>query len=484
MSAVAIAIICKTPCAGRSKTRLCPPLRPEECAAASSCFIGDLASTIAAVAADGRAAGYAVYTPAGTERELCALLPEGFGLVPQGDGDLGARLEKGIADLLAAGHAGAILVNSDSPTLPRAILEAAVDAVRAGDNVVLSPALDGGYTLIGLSRRHPRLFADMPWSTDRVYALTVERAREIGVPVVALDGWYDVDDGASYAMLEREFDGIRPPCAKGPPQDAPRTRAFVERRAAVSRPPRGRIAATVIIPCLNEEAPIFEVVRDVVAAGVGEVIVVDNGSTDRTAERAAAAGARVVREPRRGYGRACAAGLAAVAPGTEIVCFMDGDGSDVPAGIAGVVAPVAGGEADFVMGSRLRGRREPGSLTPQQVAAGWLAGWLLRLCYGARFTDMSPLRAMRTDTLRSLGMTETTYGWNLEMQMRVAASGLRALEVAVDHRCRRGGQSKVSGNLVAGVTAAFKIITTFVRLAATLRQDAAAPQRGALAGGR
>jgi glycosyltransferase involved in cell wall biosynthesis len=239
----------------------------------------------------------------------------------------------------------------------------------------------------------------------------------------------------------------------------------------------------VIIPCLNEEEPIADVVREVIAEGVGEVIVVDNGSTDRTADRAAAAGARVVSEPRRGYGRACAAGLAAVRPGTEIVCFLDGDGSDVPSFIAAVVAPVANGEADFVMGSRLRGRREPGSMTPQQIAAGWLAGVLLRLVYGVRFSDMSPLRAMRTDTLTALGMTETTYGWNLEMQMRVAADGLRSVEIPVDHRCRRGGESKVSGNLAAGLKAAWKITATFLRLAATLRRDSGSAQRHSFARG-
>jgi glycosyltransferase involved in cell wall biosynthesis len=246
------------------------------------------------------------------------------------------------------------------------------------------------------------------------------------------------------------------------------------------RPP----VTAIIIPCLNEEVPISDVVRDVLAEGIGEVIVVDNGSTDRTAERAEAAGARVIREPRRGYGRACAAGLAAIKPGTEIICFLDGDGSDVPSFISAVITPLANNEADFVMGSRLRGRREPGSLTAQQITAGWLAGLLLRFVYGARFTDMSPLRAMRAETLNALGMAETTYGWNLEMQMRVAASGLRSLEIPVDHRCRRGGESKVSGNLVAGLNAAWKITTTFLRLAVTLRRDAAGPRHGALAGGR
>lgn len=226
----------------------------------------------------------------------------------------------------------------------------------------------------------------------------------------------------------------------------------------------------VIIPCLNEAEPIADVVRDVLAQGVHEVIVVDNGSTDATAAIAAAAGARVVSEPRRGYGRACAAGVAAIDPSCTIACFIDGDGSDVPAFIASVVAPVAAGSADFVMGSRLRGRREAGSLTPQQVLAGRIAGVLLRGAYGVRFTDMSPLRAMRVDRLRALGMQEQTYGWNLEMQMRAAAGGLRCVEIPVDHRVRRGGESKVSGNLAAGLSAAWKISSTFLRLAAGLRR--------------
>lgn len=224
-----------------------------------------------------------------------------------------------------------------------------------------------------------------------------------------------------------------------------------------------RAFVRVVIPCLNEEEPIAAVVREVLAQGVDEVLVVDNGSTDATAARASAAGARVVSEPRRGYGRACAAGVEGAAD-DAILCFLDGDGSDVPAHIAAIVGPVSRGEADFVMGSRLRGKREPGSMTPQQLVAGRLAGVLLRLAYGVRFTDMSPFRAIRAGELRRLGMRETSYGWNLEMQMRAAAAGLRIREIPVDHRCRRGGVSKVSGNLVAGMNAAWKIGTTFLRL--------------------
>jgi glycosyltransferase involved in cell wall biosynthesis len=200
--------------------------------------------------------------------------------------------------------------------------------------------------------------------------------------------------------------------------------------------PTGSARVAVVVPCLNEAEPIGGVVREILAQQVDAIVVVDNGSTDDTAGQAAAAGANIVREPVRGYGRACAAGVAAVPPDTDIVCFLDGDGSDVPAFLAAIVGPVAAGDADFVMGSRLRGRREAGSMTPQQLVAGWLAGLLLRLAYGVRFTDMSPFRALRLDRLRSLGMSELTFGWNLEMQMKVAAAGWRILEVPVDHRRR------------------------------------------------
>jgi glycosyltransferase involved in cell wall biosynthesis len=226
---------------------------------------------------------------------------------------------------------------------------------------------------------------------------------------------------------------------------------------------------TVIIPCLNEEEPIADAVREILAENVDRVIVVDNGSTDATAVRARDAGALVVSEPRRGYGRACAAGFAAIGPHADIVCFLDGDGSDVPRFIPDVVRPIVATKADFVMGSRIRGTREGGSMTLQQLVAGHIAGWLLRLFYGVRFTDMSPFRAMTARTLSGLGMTEMTYGWNLEMQMRAAAAGLRIVEIPVDHRCRRGGVSKVSGQLVAGVSAAWKISATFVRLIVSLR---------------
>jgi glycosyltransferase involved in cell wall biosynthesis len=225
-----------------------------------------------------------------------------------------------------------------------------------------------------------------------------------------------------------------------------------------------------IIPCLNEEAAIGACVAAVLASGVGEVIVVDGRSTDRTVERAAAAGAKVIVEPERGYGRAMLSGLAALSPASTIVLFIDGDGSDRPDMIPSVVEPIESGCADFVLGSRLRGEREPGSLGASQIVAGHLAGFLIRLLYGVRFTDMSPFRAIRRDVLDRLGMRERTFGWNLEMQMRVAAAGLRVVEVPVGQRRRVGGVSKVSGDWRSAARAARVLVGSFCRLAWQLRR--------------
>jgi glycosyltransferase involved in cell wall biosynthesis len=232
---------------------------------------------------------------------------------------------------------------------------------------------------------------------------------------------------------------------------------------------------SVVIPCLDEEDSIGAVVTAVRAQGVDEVIVVDGGCTDRTAERASAAGALVVTQSARGYGRAIQAGIAALGADTDIVVFLDGDGSDRPDMIPDLIEPIAAGRAVFVHGSRLRGECEPGSLSVQQRAAGHVAGLLLRLFYGVRFTDMSPFRAIRRDALVGLGMREPTYGWNLEMLMRVAAAGLPALEIAAGQRRRTGGVSKVSGNFIAGIRAAGSIAATFMRLALTLRRQPPAP---------
>ena len=222
----------------------------------------------------------------------------------------------------------------------------------------------------------------------------------------------------------------------------------------------------VVIPALNEEEPIGDVVRAVIATGIPrEVIVVDNGSTDRTSQRAQEAGARVISEPTPGYGRACASGVRAASPENDIIAFLDGDGSDCAELMPRIVQPIIDGEQDFVIGSRTRGERERGSMNFQQIFSGRAAGVLLRALYGVRYTDMCPFRAIRRDALERLGMKEQTYGWNLEMQMRAARAGLRILEVPVNHRCRTGGESKVSGTLRGTFVAGTRIIATLLRVA-------------------
>ena len=223
----------------------------------------------------------------------------------------------------------------------------------------------------------------------------------------------------------------------------------------------------LVIPALNEAEVIAKVIRSVPRTVVNQIVVVDNGSTDATGQAAKDAGAIVVSQPVRGYGRACRAGVsAALKAGADIVVFIDGDGSDCPEFIGELVQPIQENRFDFVIGSRTRGKREPGSLSLQQIVAAHLAGWLLRVRYGVNFTDMSPFRAIRSELLRSLPMREETYGWNLEMQMLVAQKRARISEIPVNHRRRRGGVSKVSGTFKGTILAAFRIAATFFRVAA------------------
>jgi glycosyltransferase involved in cell wall biosynthesis len=221
---------------------------------------------------------------------------------------------------------------------------------------------------------------------------------------------------------------------------------------------------SIIIPALNEAESIGHVVSEMPWPRIAECLVVDNGSTDRTAEIARAAGARIVDSP-RGYGAACHAGATAALPASDILVFMDGDGSDIIADLDRLVEPIERGEADFVIGSRIRGRREPGSMLPSQVFAGWLVGWLLWITRGVRYTDMGPFRAIRRTSLEQLHMREMTYGWNLEMQIKACQHKLRIHEIAVDYRRRIGGVSKVSGDLRASVKTAVRIVAVLIRAA-------------------
>src|SRR5262249_14576119 len=228
--------------------------------------------------------------------------------------------------------------------------------------------------------------------------------------------------------------------------------------------PNQNARVALVIPVIDEGATIAGVVRAVPRDVVDEIIVVDGGSRDDTVAAARAAGARVIVEPRAGYGAACLVGVGA-AGDCAVIAFIDGDGSDDPADLRALIAPIVAGERDFVIGSRARGAREKGSMGTHQLLAGRLAGWAMRVLYGVRYTDMGPLRAIRRDSLERLAMRERTYGWNLEMQMRAARAGLRILELPVAHRHRAGGASKVAGSLRGTLRASWSLATTFLKVA-------------------
>ncbi len=228
----ALALMAKTPAPGRSKTRLSPPLTPREAAALSEAFVRDTARHMAQASGLG-VASIAVWTPAGTEEEMARILPEDFGMWPQRGSSLGERLTSALEDLFSQGFGSVILLGSDSPTLPAATLAKAVRMLaEPGDRAVLGPTDDGGYCLLGLKRLHRELFRDIDWSTERVRRQTVERAKEIALPLTELPTWWDVDDGPSLARLCGELFGPHPP-------DAPHTRKFLA--GLIAREGRGRV---------------------------------------------------------------------------------------------------------------------------------------------------------------------------------------------------------------------------------------------------
>lgn len=223
----------------------------------------------------------------------------------------------------------------------------------------------------------------------------------------------------------------------------------------------------VIIPALNEEGAIGKVIQDIPKELVSEVIVVDNGSKDRTREVAAAAGATVLEQPQRGYGNACLKGLEYVAGLPEkpdLIAFLDGDYSDYPQELEFLLKPIANNEADMVLGSRVLGEREQGSLTPQQRFGNWLSTQMIWGMYGVRYTDLGPFRVIRYDKLLALGMVDCNYGWTVEMQVKAAKQRLRVLEIPVSYR-NRIGTSKVSGTVKGTIGAGYKIIKTILKYA-------------------
>ncbi|QMU56118.1 MAG: glycosyltransferase [Candidatus Mycalebacterium zealandia] len=218
---------------------------------------------------------------------------------------------------------------------------------------------------------------------------------------------------------------------------------------------------SVIIPALNEERSVAAVIGEIPAGAVAETVVVNNGSTDSTADKARAAGATVIDEPVRGYGKACLAGIKHISRDSQsrpdVVVFLDADHSDYPEEIPMLVEPVFRGEADFVVGSRITGERTKGALPPHTVVGNRVAGFILSALFGVKFTDLGPFRAIRFSSLQSLQMSDEGYGWTVEMQIKAVKKKLRCVEVPVRYR-ERTGVSKISGTFSGSVKAGAKII--------------------------
>lgn len=224
--------------------------------------------------------------------------------------------------------------------------------------------------------------------------------------------------------------------------------------------------ASIVIPALNEESPLPSVIAEIPSGIAASVIVVDNGSTDRTAEVAREAGALVVREPQAGYGYACAAGVrVALERGSDVLVFLDADGSFDPAQIPSLLGPIEVGRADLVLGSRPAGGMEPGAMPAHARFGNWLVARLMRLLYGLQVTDLGPFRAVRAELLNDLGMQEMTFGWPTEMMVKAARRGARVVEVPVVYRVRRGGRSKVSGTIRGTLLATQAILFVTLRYA-------------------
>jgi glycosyltransferase involved in cell wall biosynthesis len=225
----------------------------------------------------------------------------------------------------------------------------------------------------------------------------------------------------------------------------------------------------LIIPALNEEGNVSRTIAGLPKGLVSQLIVVDNGSTDATADRARAAGAQVVRESRRGYGSACLAGLATLRAEIDAIGILDADGSDDASVLREMLAIIERGEADMVLSARVLGDAVR-HLSPQQRFGNWLACWLIRLGWGHRYRDMGPMRVVRRSSFEALHMRDVTWGWNVEMQIKAVEQRLRIIEIPVVYGQRHSGKSKISGNLVGTIRAGCKILTTIGRYALTTHQ--------------
>ncbi len=495
----------RAPLPGRSKTRLQPRLGPE---GAARLYRSLLLDTLDLTRSLDRVEVVIAVDDECSLPFFAEAAPDLDVIVQQGP-SLGPRLDHVLGCLLDRGHRTVAAIGSDSPLIEPAAIVEAFERLEADEaDVVFGPSEDGGYYLIATDTAPGPLVTEVTMSTPSVLADTLAMARRLDRRVCRVATGFDVDEPADLDRLATEIDRR--------PRAAPRTAATlaglladdpavvtpastggsVRADSATPGPPATSAAAgadgtadqdwsavAVVIPALDEEATIDDVVARCRAVGDAAIIVVDNGSTDDTATVAAGAGAHVVVEPRRGYGQAGAAGVArATELGVAVVAFVDGDASSPPEELPSVVEPVLAGRADLVMGSRTAGSIAAGAMALHQRLGNDFAAWLLRRLYPITVTDLGPFRAIRADLLAELDMAEMTYGWPTEMTVKAANHRARIVEVPVSWLPRAGGRSKVSGTIRGSVLAARYIVGVTIahsrpaaRLRAGLRRTGSGP---------
>lgn len=397
-----------------------------------------------------------VYSAEADSRGLLAQLMQRTGaaraaLGVQSGADLGERMARALAAVareIAPREPDAVvlLAGTDIPGYTLEIAQAAARALDTPADVVLGPTFDGGYYLIGMraafaadEARMLRLFTDLPWSTPETLRRQRERLEAEGLRTIAITTLQDVDE---FADLAAAVDGGADFLRAGLPD------------------------VRAVLPVLNEAENLPHVLPALRASPwIREVLVADNGSTDDSPRIALELGARVTRCPERGYGATCLAALADIAArgGCDAVVFLDADGSDDPADLDQLLAPIFRGEAQFVLGARTGPLAAPGALLPHQRAGNALATWLIRLFWGRRYEDLGPYRALTWNALESLAMDDRNYGWTIQMQIRAHQRGLTVVEAPVHARRRISGKSKVTGTVIGSIQAGRIILTVIFR---------------------
>lgn len=442
-------VVAKKPAPGQTKTRLCPPLTYAQAAKLYDCFLHDTLTIMRKISDVKFAIGY---LPDEAQSYFQQLAPD-MELTCQRGVSLGERLDNLLTEALQNGSERVVVINSDSPTLPVAYLSQAFDALIETD-IVLGPTQDGGYYLIGVKQPQPQLFHKVQMSTPHVLADTLALAESSGLAVSLLPTWYDVDTIEDLYQLDEEITSI------STDGNAPATKHWLAQTDWRKQQIR-LLRISLIIPALNEADCLEQLLAEVPVDLLHQLIVVDNGSTDDTAEVAQKAGAFVVEEPRRGYGFACAAGMDA-AEG-DVLVFMDGDGSFVPIELLDLLKPIALGKAELVLGSRTLNGSKQEAMPPHQRFGNRLIAWLLQRRFSLKLTDLGPFRAVKRELMLQLEMREYTYGWPLEMIIKSAHHQARILEVPVSYRPRFAGQSKVGGSLRGSVLAAYRFLLVMLR---------------------